>query len=104
MPERRICLQAGTAASPANSLDPGHRGPCAEGAGDPAFVNAGRAADQQIVVAVDPIAGGKLWEHGAVEAAVAQKMPDRAGFEPAAAVNKLSSPKGNANKVPDKSL
>ena len=40
-----------------------------EGAGDPAFADAGRAADQQIVVSVDPIAGGELLEQGAVETA-----------------------------------
>ena len=40
-----------------------------EGAGDPGFADAGRAGDQQILVAVDPIAGGELLEQGAVEAA-----------------------------------
>jgi len=40
-----------------------------EGTGDPALADAGRAADQQIVMAVDPIAGGELLEERAIEAA-----------------------------------
>ena len=41
----------------------------AEGAGQPAFADAGRAAQDQIVVRVDPFALGELVEQGAVEAA-----------------------------------
>ena len=41
----------------------------AEGAGEPTFADAGRAADDQIVVGVDPLAAGELLEQGAIEAA-----------------------------------
>ena len=41
----------------------------AERAGDPALADAGRAGDQQILVAVDPVASDELLEQGAVEAA-----------------------------------
>ena len=41
----------------------------AEGAGQPGLADAGRAGEQQLLVAVDPIAGGQPLEQGAVEAA-----------------------------------
>ena len=41
----------------------------AERAGQPTLADAGRAADDQIVVRVDPIAGDELLEQGAIEAA-----------------------------------
>ena len=41
----------------------------AERAGDPALADAGRADDQQVLLAVDPVAGDELGEQGSVEAA-----------------------------------
>ena len=41
----------------------------AEGTGKPTFADAGRAAQDQIVVRVDPLAAGELVEQGAIEAA-----------------------------------
>ena len=41
----------------------------ADGAGEPAFADAGRADEGQIVVGVDPLALGELLEQGAVEPA-----------------------------------
>ena len=41
----------------------------AEGTGKPAFADAGRPAQDQIVVRVDPLAGGELVEQRAIEAA-----------------------------------
>ena len=41
----------------------------AEGAGQPGLADAGRAGEQQPLVAVDPFAGGQALEQGAVEAA-----------------------------------
>ena len=40
----------------------------AERAGDPSLADPGRADDQQVMLAVDPVAGGELGEEGAVEA------------------------------------
>ena len=41
----------------------------AEGAGDPALAHPGRAEDQQIQLALDPVAGDEAGEQGSVEAA-----------------------------------
>ena len=41
----------------------------AEGTGQPAFADAGRPAQDQIVVRLDPFAAGELVEQGAIEAA-----------------------------------
>src|ERR1700693_1818183 len=41
----------------------------AEGAGDPAFAQAGSSCDEQVLMAVDPIAGDEPGEDGAVDAA-----------------------------------
>ena len=41
----------------------------AERAGEPALADAGRAADDQVLVRVDPVAGDELLEQRAVEAA-----------------------------------
>jgi hypothetical protein len=41
----------------------------AEGAGKPAFADAGRAAQDQVVVRVDPFTAGEFVEQGAIEAA-----------------------------------
>ena len=41
----------------------------AEGTGDPTLAHSGRADDQQVVVAIDPIAGDELLEQGSVEPA-----------------------------------
>lgn len=41
----------------------------AEGAGKPAFADASRAAQDQVVVRVDPFTAGEFVEQGAIEAA-----------------------------------
>ena len=66
----------------------------AERAGDPALADAGRAGDEQVLVPLDPVAGGELLEQRAVEAArrlqidvlddgvLAQAGEPQAGHEP----------------------
>ena len=70
----------------------------AERAGKPTFADAGRAADDQIVVRVDPVAGDELLEEGPVEAAgaaVVDVLDERLLAEPG-----IAQPRGELLVVP----
>src|SRR4029078_4316717 len=71
----------------------------AEGASQPAFADAGRAAQDQIVVRIDPLAAGELVEQSAIETArgaAIDVLDDGVVAQPGIAQPGIAQPGGQA--------